>query len=190
MAPPATTQRIEFLEEQTAEIQTRLASLQSTIAEQISSSVISAMETVKQTMDDQIAADIEQAIQISKEELEIANYRIEGRIDRTRENVEGTLAKFQAEIRLSLTALHPAAQMEPHMLHQDDTYQGEGDHTQMDGFRGAFNFRSSPSGGGGGNINWRFNGLTYRCLRGQTQMGGSYEPRSFLAFTDSVKRRN
>lgn len=86
-------------------MQTRLASLQSPIADQISSSVISAMETVKQTMADQIAAGIEQAIQKSKEELDIASYRLEGRIDRTRENVEGTLAlirsnqaKFQAEV--------------------------------------------------------------------------------------------
>ena len=69
-----------------------MTSLQNSIAEQITSSVSLAMEAVKHSIAEQISEKMEEAVKKSKEELEIASFQLGGRIDRTRENIEGAMS--------------------------------------------------------------------------------------------------
>lgn len=102
-APASTAQRVESLEEQ-------ISALQTSIADQIKQSVESAIGNLTQSITAQISSSVEQALKKSGDDLAAVSQRLEGRIDRTRENQDMVLAvvreeqaKFQAEVRSTIS---------------------------------------------------------------------------------------
>lgn len=84
------------------------------IAEQITTSVGIAMEAAKATIAEQISASMDEALRKSKEEQEVTRFQLEGRITRTKENLDGLItvirndhAKFQSEMRTTVASLQP-----------------------------------------------------------------------------------
>ena len=204
MAPSTSAQRLGNLEGQ-------MTSLQNSIAEQITSSVSLAMEAVKHSIAEQISEKREEAVKKSKEELEIASFQLGGRIDRTRENIEGAMSvirreqeKFRRETLESLrTQRNPSR--EPRDLDAAAVGQGilgneEGENRggrnggESEHFsRNGGEFGRGGSGGGPGNLwgrdggsrgggNWRHKKLDMPGFEGTDPDGWFLRAEKFFSF--------
>lgn len=203
MAPPTSNQRLDALENQ-------MANLQNTIAEKISNSVGLAMEAAKLTIAEQISQRMEETMRKSKEDLEVANYRLEGRIDRTRENLEGMLTvargdqnKFQSEMRATLEKFrsvpfnggdHQGSRGTGNRVVDLENRGEELEGANLRGENEVFDGGGSGGAGGGawnrGGGNWRHRKLDMPAFDGSDPDGWILRGERFFAFygfSDSEK---
>lgn len=89
-----------------------MTDLQTTIAERVTSSVGIALEAVRASIAEQMSATMEQALKKSNEDEEIVRFQLEGRITRTKDNLNGFImlmrndhAKFQSQMRSTIASL-------------------------------------------------------------------------------------
>lgn len=195
MAPPTSNQRLDVLE-------TQLTHLQNFIAKQISTSVGAAMEAAKLTIAEQISQRMEEVLRRSKEDLEVANFGLEGRINRTRENLEGLLEvarveqnKFQAEVRVALEQIRtdPTRRIDlggegdggdvrggMNRRSENEVFDGGGD----DGWRGGNRGRGGGIGTGG---NWKHRKLDMPMFDGSDPDGWILRGERFFDFYGLVE---
>lgn len=200
-------QRLEGAEGDIAELKEQMSSLHTSIAEQVTNAVQVALTSLQQTLAEQIATNLENAAKKPSEELAANTMRLEGRIDRTRENHEVAIEmmkqdqeKFQAEMRIVVNELKGAqSQNSPtgQMGMQGNpvgnltigrvgfNVQNENLGQRTVGSIDGPNAGNGGSGdrtpvgdpGGGYNGPWRQKKLDLLVLTGVTRMGGSYERR-------------
>lgn len=103
-------QRLESAENGIAELREQMSSLHMSIAEQVTNAVQIAITALQQSLAAQISENMESATKKSTDEIAAATQRLEGRIERARENQEMAMAllkqdheKLQLEVHASLT---------------------------------------------------------------------------------------
>ena len=190
MAPTA-NQRVEHLEEQ-------MAGIRNTIAEEVAAAVGSAAGRMQDSISNQLSSSLEIITKKITDDLNAMAVRLEGRINRNRENYEGMMDRVQTgqlqfhdEVRASIEAIRERIPTGPRVTELEDEIsrpEGFGGGGNLEGnmrhpeqgrdFRGS----NSRDRGGPSTGNWKYRKLDMPIFEGNNPDGWILRAERYFLF--------
>ena len=190
MAPTA-TQRVDQLEEQ-------MAGIRNTIAEEVATAVGMAAGRMQDSISTQLTASLEVITKKFTDDLNAMTVRLEGRINRNKENYEGMVDRVQSgqlqfheEVRASIEAIRERLPTGPRISELEDEIsrpEGFGGGGNLEGHPrnpeqgGGFRGSNSRERGGPNTGNWKYRKLDMPIFEGNNPDGWVLRAERYFLF--------